>query len=76
MAKREKEDRITTNPRVTIAFYDDNLDYLRDICWMRQTSITEYINFLIKEDRAKNHEMLEAIKKERDRLLDKTNTEK
>lgn len=42
------------HPRINMAFYDDNLDYLRDAAWKAKMSVTEYVNGLIRQDRGKN----------------------
>ena len=38
-------------PRINLAFYHGNLDYVREAAWQNRMSITEYINFLIDKDR-------------------------
>lgn len=42
------------HPRINLAFYDDNLDYVREAAWKNRMSITEYMNHLIQEDRQRN----------------------
>lgn len=39
------------HPRINMAFYDDNLDYVREASYQSRMSVTEYVNKLIKEDR-------------------------
>lgn len=38
-------------PRINLAFYDDNLEYVREAAYQSRVSITEYVNKLIKKDR-------------------------
>ncbi len=38
-------------PRINMAFYDDNLDYVREASYQSRMSVTEYVNKLIMEDR-------------------------
>lgn len=42
------------HPRINMAFYDDNLDYVREAAYQSRMSITEYMNHLIREDRKHN----------------------
>ena len=42
------------HPRINMAFYDDNLDYVREAAYQSRMSITEYMNRLIQEDRQRN----------------------
>ena len=42
------------HPRINMAFYDDNLDYVREAAYQNRMSITEYMNRLIREDRQRN----------------------
>ena len=38
-------------PRMYIAFYNDNMAYLKDVAWENRMSVTQYVNHLIEEDR-------------------------
>lgn len=38
-------------PRINMAFYDDNLEYVREAAYQSRMSVTEYVNKLIKEDK-------------------------
>lgn len=43
--------RVQKNPRINMAFYDDNLEYLREAAWKNRMSVTQYVNYLVAEDR-------------------------
>lgn len=47
-------ERKQKHPRINMAFYGDNLDYLKDVSWAARMSVTEYVNNLVAEDRKKN----------------------
>lgn len=47
-------ERKQKHPRINMAFYGDNLDYLKDAAWAARISVTEYVNNLVAEDRKKN----------------------
>lgn len=38
------------HPRINMAFYDNNLEYVREAAYQARMSVTEYVNKLIKED--------------------------
>ena len=38
-------------PRINMAFYGDNLEYVRDAAYENRVSVTEYINQLIVDDK-------------------------
>lgn len=38
-------------PRINMAFYDDNLEYVREAAYKSRMSVTEYVNQLIAEDK-------------------------
>ena len=38
-------------PRINMAFYGDNLDYVREAAYENRISVTEYINQLIVDDK-------------------------
>jgi len=40
------------DPRINIAFYDDNLVFLRHAAWKNHMSITQYVNQLVTKDKA------------------------
>lgn len=39
------------HPRINMAFYGDNLEYVREAAYQKRVSVTEYINQLIVDDR-------------------------
>lgn len=41
-------------PSINLAFYGDNLDYVREAAYQSRMSITEYVNRLIEKDRQDN----------------------
>ena len=49
------------HPRINMAFYGDNLDYVREAAYAKRVSVTEYINQLIVDDKNRR---LTATKKE------------
>lgn len=49
-------------PRLNMAFYNNNLDYVQKIAGVKGMSATAYVNHLIDEDRKKNEEVYEKIK--------------
>lgn len=49
-----ESERKQVHPRINMAFYGDNLDYVREAAYQQRTSVTEYVNRLIHEDRKKN----------------------
>ena len=48
---KSKKEKI---PRINLAFYGDNLDYVRKAAHDKWMSVTEYVNHLIEEDRKHN----------------------
>lgn len=42
------------HPRINMAFYGDNLEYLREAAYRNRISVTEYVNKLVEEDRQRN----------------------
>lgn len=38
-------------PRINMAFYGDNLEYVREAAYEKRVSVTEYINQLIVDDK-------------------------
>lgn len=49
-------------PRLNMAFYNNNLEYVQKIAGVKGMSATAYINKLIDEDRKKNEDVYEKIK--------------
>ena len=49
----QKTQRVQKHPRINMAFYGDNLDYVREEAWKKRMSVTEYVNELITKDRYK-----------------------
>lgn len=49
-------------PRINMAFYGNNLEYLNLISRLEGVSITQYVNDLISEDEKKNREKVESMK--------------
>lgn len=47
----QRTQRKQKHPRINMAFYDDNLEYVREAAYQERMSATEYVNKLIKEDR-------------------------
>ena len=45
------------HPRINMAFYGDNLEYVREAAYQSRMSVTEYVNSLIVDD--KNRKFLE-----------------
>lgn len=43
--------RVQKDPRINMAFYGDNLDYVREAAHQNRMSITEYVNKLIIDDK-------------------------
>ncbi len=39
------------HPRINMAFYGNNLEYVREASYQSRLSVTEYVNKLIDEDR-------------------------
>ena len=52
-APKTQGQRVQKHPRINMAFYGDNLDYLKDVSWAARMSVTEYVNALVAEDRKK-----------------------
>lgn len=48
-------------PRINMAFYGDNLEYVREAAYEKRISVTEYINQLIVDDKNRK---LAALNKE------------
>lgn len=43
--------RAQKHPRINMAFYGDNLEFVREEAWRNKQSITEYVNSLIEQAR-------------------------
>ena len=52
--KEQKTERVQKHPRINMAFYGDNLEYVREAAYQSRMSVTEYINQLILDDKNKN----------------------
>ena len=39
------------HPRINMAFYGDNLDYVKEAAYQSRMSVTEYVNQLIVDDK-------------------------
>lgn len=50
------------HPRINMAFYGNNLEYLNLISRIEGVSITQYVNDLIAKDEEKNKEKMESLK--------------
>lgn len=48
--------RAQKHPRINMAFYGDNLEFVREEAWRNKQSITEYVNSLIEQARNKKGE--------------------
>ena len=48
-----KTQRAQKHPRINMAFYGDNLEFVREEAWRNKQSITEYVNSLIEQARNK-----------------------
>lgn len=46
-----KTQRAQKHPRINMAFYGDNLEFVREEAWRNKQSITEYVNGLIEQAR-------------------------
>lgn len=66
---KTSDNRKQKYPRINLAFYGANLDYVREAAWQSRMSITEYINFLIDRDREQQY------KAKMDRLVHLLETE-
>ena len=53
--KTQQSQRKQKHPRINMAFYGDNLNYLRDAAWKAKMSVTEYVNTLISQDKEKKN---------------------
>lgn len=49
----QKTQRAQKHPRINMAFYGDNLEFVREEAWRNKQSITEYVNSLIEQARNK-----------------------
>lgn len=52
--------RVQKHPRINLAFYDKNLDYVQEAAWKAHKSVTQYINDLIEADRKANEENIQT----------------
>lgn len=51
LTAKENRKRRQKHPRMNMAFYGDNLAYLKEVAWENKKSITQYVNDLIEKDR-------------------------
>ena len=51
--KTQGTQRVQKHPRINMAFYGDNLEFVREDAWRNKQSITEYMNSLIEQARNK-----------------------
>lgn len=54
--KAHSTQRAQKHPRINMAFYGDNLEFVREAAWRNKQSITEYMNGLIEQVRNKKGE--------------------
>lgn len=47
----QSQGRRQKHPRINMAFYGDNLEYVRERAYQKRVSVTEYINQLIVDDK-------------------------
>jgi DNA-directed RNA polymerase subunit F len=57
---------VKKNQRINLAFQHEALEYLRIMSGFDSTSITQYINKLISEDKAKRKELFHKLVKLRE----------
>lgn len=50
--KAQGTQRAQKHPRINMAFYGDNLEFVREAAWRNKQSITEYMNSLIEQARS------------------------
>lgn len=43
------------DPRMNIAFYDDHMQFCRDMAWKNHQSVTQYVNSLIAQEMEKHN---------------------
>ena len=53
-------------PRINMAFYDDNLEYVKEAAYQARMSVTEYVNQLIVDD--KNRKLIRKDDKPADQM--------
>ena len=58
-----ESERKQAYPRINMAFYSDNLDYVREAAYQQRVSVTEYVNRLIFKYREQNEERVKEITK-------------
>ena len=52
--KEQNTQRKQKHPRINMAFYGDNLEYVQEAAYQNRMSVTEYVNQLILEDKNRN----------------------
>ena len=60
--KKNVRTRQQKHPRINMAFYTENHEYLEYITRLRGVSITQYVNDLIAKDAEINKETIEKLK--------------
>lgn len=51
MGRPKKDPTKKPDPRINMAFYDDNLEFLQYAAWKNHMSITQYVNLLVSKDK-------------------------
>ena len=62
VTQKEQPARKQKHPRINMAFYGDNLEYVELIARIEGVSVTQYINTLIEADRDSKKELIEKAK--------------
>lgn len=52
MARTKNSRQRRNDPRMNIAFYDNHLQFCRDMAWKNHQSVTQYVNGLIAQEMA------------------------
>lgn len=55
-------DKNNKPPKISLALYNDNLEYVRAMAGVKGMAATAYINKLINDDKEKNYEIYKTIK--------------
>lgn len=51
--KKKGRKKKAPDPRINMAFYDDNLTFCQFASWKKRQSITQFVNALIEQEKAK-----------------------
>lgn len=54
MSKSRNGKPARNDPRMNLAFYDDNLEFCQEMAWRNRLNTTQYINQLISAEKAKH----------------------